>query len=663
MASETALNETIERLIKQYNQGQVNLVLKQAQVLSLQHPNNSMVWNILGVASKSVGNMDQALEAFEQVIDLCPENVGGYNNIAVVLRDKGKPQEALGYYQKALALKPDYAEAHNNKGVVLRDLGNLKDAVKAYQQALTINPDYAEAHNNLGIIFQEQGKLKQASECYMRALSLKPNHVEAYDNLGAVLEKQDKPELAVTAYQKALTLDPHMESARLKKLYQQARLCDWSAMKEDISMVETLGTQGKAVSPFAALTFEDSPLRHRLRSEQFVKSKHLVCDLPQIAKPNQKPSRLRIGYFSADFHDHATMHLMSKVFALHDREKFDVYAYSFGPNTGDSTRKKAPDLFDVFHDVAELSDLEIAKLARKDRIDIAVDLKGHTRDGRLGIFAKRPAPLQISHVGYPGTIGADFIDYLVADSYLIPQEQRPHYTENIIYLPNSYQPNDNTRLVPRCSSNKQELGLPDKGLVFCCFNSPYKLSPTEFDIWMSVLKNVKGSVLWLFSDNLHVRRNLKQHAQQRGINSERLIFAKPLQQEEHLARYQHADIFLDTFNVNAHTTASDALWAGVPVITKSGQGFAARVSASLLHAVGLPELVTHTNEEYLQVILQLANNSEKLAEIKQTLASQPMSKPLFDTERYTQNLEKAYIMAYQDYFDQKSYTDIWVKER
>ncbi|CAM3711132.1 tetratricopeptide repeat protein [Vibrio aquimaris] len=663
MASETALNETIERLIEQYNQGQVNLVLKQAQALSLQHPNNSMIWNILGVASKSVGEMDQALEAFEQVIDLCPENVGGYNNLAVVLRDKGKLQEALGYYQKALALKPDYAEAHNNKGVVLRDLGNQKDAVKAYQQALTINPDYAEAHNNLGIIFQEQDKLKQAYECYMKALSLKPNHVEAYDNLGAVLEKQDKPELAVMAYQKALTLDPHMKSVRLKKLYQQARLCDWPAMEEDIPKVETLGIQGKAVSPFAALTFEDSPLRHRLRSEQFVKSKHLVCDLPQIAKPNQKPSRLRIGYFSADFHDHATMHLMSKVFALHDREKFDVYAYSFGPNTGDDIRKKAPDLFDVFHDVAKLSDLEIAKLARKDRIDIAVDLKGHTRDGRLGIFAKRPAALQISHVGYPGTTGADFIDYLIADSYLIPQEQRPYYTENIIYLPNSYQPNNNTRLIPICSSTRQELGLPDKGLVFCCFNSPYKLSPKEFDIWMNVLKKVKGSVLWLFSNNPHVQRNLKQHAEQRGVNSERLIFAKPLQQEEHLARYQHADIFLDTFNVNAHTTASDALWAGVPVVTKSGQGFAARVSTSLLHAVGLPELVTHTNEEYLQVILQLANKPEKLAEIKQTLTSQPMSKPLFDTERYTQNLEKAYIMAYQDYFDQKSYTDIWVKEQ
>jgi len=662
MTAENPSSEIIDRLISLYNQGQLNSVIQEAEALSLKHPNNSMIWNILGVASKGAGNIEQASQAFKKVIVLCPENVGGYNNMAIVLKEQGKPQEALEHYDQAIKLKPDYAEAHNNKGVALRDLGHLQEAFTSYQQALALKPDYAEAHNNLGIIFQEQGNLKQASECYMKALSLKPNYLEAYDNMGALLEKQSKPELAAIAYQKVLAIDPNCDSARVKKLYQQAQICDWLAMEQDISTIASLGVIDKPVPPFAALTLEDSPKRHRLRSEKFVKSKFLPCDLPLPPTPFSKPNHLRIGYFSADFHDHATMHLMSKAFTVHDRQHFKIYAYSFGPNTTDSMRQTAPDLFDVFHDVSELSNQDIAKLARQDEIDIAIDLKGHTRDGRLGIFAQRPAPIQISHLGYPGTTGASFIDYLIGDPHVIPKSQRSGYSENIIYLPNSYQPNNNNRKISQKSSTKQEFGLPKEGLVFCCFNNTYKISPSEFDIWMVLLKQVKGSVLWLFSSNNKAEENLKQQAQQRGINSERLIFAQSLPQEEHLARYQHADLFLDTFNVNAHTTASDALWSGVPVITKSGKGFAARVSTSLLHAVGLPELITQTKEEYQQLVLNIANDPAKLLDIKKTLSTKRLSLPLFDTERYTRSLEKAYIMAYQHYFNQKPCSDIWVNE-
>ncbi|GLT18204.1 hypothetical protein GCM10007938_19820 [Vibrio zhanjiangensis] len=662
MTTDDPLNETLNKLINLYNRGQLGLVIQEAEALAILHPSHPMVWNILGVASKSTGNIERASQAFRNVLTLCPENVGGYNNMAVVLRDQGKLQEAIEYYDRAIELKPDYAEAFNNKGVALRDLGHLQEALISYQQALAIKPDYAEAHNNLGIIFQEQGQLKPAYECYTKALSLQPNYIEAYDNMGALLEQQSKPELAIMAYQKVLDISPNNESAQVKMLYQQAQICDWLAMEQKISHLDNLGIHHQAVSPFAALTLEDCPKRHQLRSELFVKSKRLTLDLPTNIQPTKRPKRLRIGYFSADFHAHATMYLMAKVFAIHDRECFEIYGYSFGPNTKDEMRQKAPSLFDVFHDVSELSNQDIAKLARQDKIDIAIDLKGHTRDSRLGIFAQRPAPIQISHVGYPGTMGADFIDYLIGDEHVISHDQRASYSENIIYLPNSYQPNDNSRKISKTLPTRQELGLPEQGLVFCCFNSPYKISPAEFNIWMEVLKKVKDSVLWLFSSNAQAEKNLKRHAEQSGINSQRIVFAHLVSQEDHLARYQQADLFLDTFNVNAHTTASDALWAGVPVITKSGKGFAARVSASLLHAVGLPELVTQTEEEYQHLILTLANDPEKRSKIKQTLSVNRLSQPLFDTKRYTKNLEKAYSMVYQDYFEKKPCTDIWVTE-
>jgi protein O-GlcNAc transferase len=356
------------------------------------------------------------------------------------------------------------------------------------------------------------------------------------------------------------------------------------------------------------------------------------------------------------------MYLMAKVFEAHDPEKFELYAYSFGPDTNDEMRQRLIHAVDVFDDIKEMSDKNIALLARQDKIDIAVDLKGFTKDSRPGIFAYRAAPIQISYLGYPGTMGADFIDYIVADKVVIPPIHQTSYSESIIHLPYSYQVNDNTKMVSDRSITRIEMGLPEQGFVFCCFNNNYKISPAEFDIWMCLLTEVEGSVLWLLKSNHWAKKNLQVEAKKQGVSSERLGFAEKLSQAEHLGRHRLADLFIDTFNYNAHTTTSDALWAGLPVVTKLGQGFAARVAGSLLAAIDMPELITDTEQDYEALILDLATNPERLGAIKLKLAANRLSKPLFNTELFTKHLEDGYQRAYQHYFDGKTPEAIYVPE-
>jgi predicted O-linked N-acetylglucosamine transferase (SPINDLY family) len=446
-------------------------------------------------------------------------------------------------------------------------------------------------------------------------------------------------------------IKPDYEPARAAKLYLQAYICDWDSVATDIKLIPKLGTFETHVPPFMLLSLEDAPERHRLRSEIYSKARYPHKSMSTWVKPVQKPRRLKIGYFSADFHNHATMYLMAQVFATHNHEHFEVYAFSYGPDKRDEMRHKLIANVDKFYDVRNMSDAEIIELAKTTNLDIAVDLKGYTKDHRLSLFSSRLAPVQISYLGYPGTLGADFIDYIVADQTLIPEDKRRYYTEQIIYLPYTYQPTDNKRRISSKIVTRQDVGLPSDAFVFCCFNQNYKISPKEFDIWMRLLSKVEGSVLWLLRSNKWTENNLKQQAEALGINSKRLVFADRIPQAEHIARQKLADLFLDTFNVNAHTTTSDALWAGLPVVTKMGQGFAARVAGSLLNAIGLPELVTTTKQDYEELILELATNPTRLAKVKEKLATNRLNQPLFNTELYTSHLESGYQQAYQNYFD------------
>ena len=580
--------------------------------------------------------------------------------MGVTLKEQRKPDEAIAAYNKALSIKPDYAEAYNNMGNALKDQGKLDEAIAAYNKALSIKPDYANAYNNMGVTLQEQGKLDDAIAAYNKALSIKPDYADAYNNMGNALQEQGKLDDAIAAYNKALSIKPDHAEARAQCLHQLAHICDWSAIEADQCYLPELGIKGEAVSPFTMLSLEDTPDRHRLRSVKCSRTKYPQKAIELPAKPTEQSERLRIGYFSADFHNHATMYLMAQIFAAHDKSHFEIFAYSYGPDKQDEMRKKLVSTVDVFHDVREMNDIQIVELAKTEKLDIAIDLKGFTQNNRLAPFAYGLAPVQISYLGYPGTLGADFIDYIVADPVVIPDDKRQYYSEQVIYLPNTYQPTDNTRVISDKIITREDMGLPSNGFVFCCFNANYKISPTEFDIWMRLLGRVESSVLWLLKSNKWAEQNLKREAEARGISAERLVFAEKVPQAEHLARQKLADLFLDTFNYNAHTTTSDALWVGLPVVTKLGEGFAARVAGSLLTAIGLPELITQSEEAYEALALRLATDSKQLGEIKSELDRNRLTQPLFDSEMYTRHLEAGYQMAYERYFDGQERSDIVV---
>jgi predicted O-linked N-acetylglucosamine transferase (SPINDLY family) len=402
-------------------------------------------------------------------------------------------------------------------------------------------------------------------------------------------------------------------------------------------------------NPFPLLAMSDDPMLHRQASEIFAHYQYPSnSTLGPIAK-HPKGEKIRIGYFSADFHNHATGYLLAELIELHDKIQFELIGISFGPNQDDEMRIRLQQSFDQLIDASTMSDIEIAQLSRDLKIDIAVDLKGFTQNCRTGIFAYRAAPIQLSYLGYPGTMSTNYIDYLIADRTLIPQEAQQAYSEKIAYLPNSYQANDRKRVISDKRFTKGDLGLPEQGFIFCSFNNNYKILPATFEIWMRILKAVDASVLWLYEDNAAAADHLRQEAEKRGVHPSRLVFAKRMPLAEHLARHQLADLFIDAFPCNAHTTASDALWAGLPVLTLMGNSFASRVAASLLKAIELPELITSTPQSYEALAIEIAKNPAKLAALKQKLASNRLTTPLFDTPQFTKDLEQSYVQIYERY--------------
>jgi len=685
VATQGSPQDMIDQLVNLYNRGQLTAVVLHAQALIEQYPDAFIIWNILGAAHKRLGKTFEASEAFEKVIEINPNYADGHSNLGVTLQEQGKLDESIMSFKKALSLKPDYTEAHFNMGVTLKEQGKLEKAIEAYRKALALNPDYAEAYNNMGATLQGQGKLEeaieaykkalklksdyaeaynnmgnahkdqdkleQAIEAYKKALKLKPDYAEAYNNMGNALKDQDKLEQAIEAYKKALAIKPDYAEARAQCLHQLAHICDWDSIIADLSLVPELGTTNKDVSPFVLLPLEDAPERHRIRSKVVADAKFWQQSLPLREKPFKKPKRIRLGYFSTDFKEHPVAYLIAKMLEQHNRDQFEVFGYSLHGNQRGEMRQRLSKSFDNFADVHGISDKAIALLARENGIDIAINLNGYTQHARTGIFMYRAAPIQINYLGYPGTLGANFMDYIVADRFLIPEKNQKYFSEKQLYLPNTYMPTDNTRELSQKSISRSDMRLPKDAFVFCCFNNNYKISSAEFDIWMRLLNNIEGSVLWLRKSNQFSHFNMRKEAEKRNVDPSRLVFADKAPMEEHLARQGLADLFVDTFAFNAHTTATEALWAGLPVVTKAGQGFAARVAGSILNAVGLPELVTETEQDYEALILELATNPTKLAIIKKKLATNRLTQPLFNTEQYTKHLEKGYQQAYQKYFN------------
>jgi len=641
------LNKSLEAL-RSSNLESAELYLKQAIRLQSTNPH---VLRLLGVISAQRSQYSVALNYLNDSLKYLPKNSLALSNLGNVFLELEDYNGALDAYDKSIKIDPKYEEVWSNKGNALYELKPFDEALVHYDKALSLKSDYHEAWTNKGNTLNELKRFDEALVHYDKALSLKSDYHEAWTNKGVTLFELKRFDEAITHYDKALSLKLDIDWVYGDLLDTKMKICDWSGLADSLEYVFTkLMANGKITKPFPLLALNDDALLHKTSSEIYIQSQYPFNPIlgPILKRP--KSQKIRVGYYSADFHNHATGYLMAELFELHDKSQFEIVGFSFGPIKNDEMRQRLEKSFDEFIEVGNKSDMEIAQLSRSLNIDIAVDLKGFTQNARTGIFSYRAAPIQVNYLGYPGTMGADYIDYIVADKTIIPVESQPNYSERVAYLPNSYQVNDRKRLISNKQFKREELGLPDQGFVFCCFNNNYKILPATFEGWIRILKAVEGSVLWLLQDNSWAVENLKKEAIKHGMDVNRLVFADRIEPSEHLARHRQADLFLDTWPYNAHTTASDALWAGCPVISLVGESFASRVAASLLNAIDLPGLIINTQEEYEALAIELATNHQKLASIKKKLDGNILNTPLFGTPAFTGNLEVAYAQMMERYW-------------
>jgi len=625
-------------------------------------PNLLETLNNLGLAWQEQGQLGQAVACFQRALELRPDDAVVHNNLGNALEDQGQLDEAVACFRRALQIKPDYAEAYFSLGNALKHQGHLVEPITCYQRALQLKPDYAEAHNSLGGILQRQGRLDEAIACYQRALQLNPANAMIHYNLGSALQNQKKLDEALSCYQRALQLRPDFLGALSQLVHQLQHLCLWHDLADQSRRLIDLVTRQASreitdtVPPFIFLTLATPPTtaEQQFRCacqwvEQYLKSAMIQGQQARLARASPSPRKIVLGYLSADFRMHPVAQLSVQLLEQHDRNSFAVFGYSYGPDDGSPMRQRMANAVDRFVDLKDASYLEAAQRITGDGVDILVDLTGYTQYARTQILALRPAPIQVNYLGYTATMGAPFIDYILVDDFVVPAEQQPFIMEQLVHLPGCYQVSDNQRPISPDTPTRSACGLPEAGFVFCCFNNNYKISPQLFTVWMNLMKTVPGSVLWLLASNRFAPTNLCREAEARGVAAQRLVFAPRVPLAEHLARHRLADLFLDTFPFNAHVTASDALWAGCPVLTLAGQTFVSRVAGSLLRAMGLLELITTSLEAYQAMALRLARDADLLADLRARLAANRKTSRLFDAGQFVRNLEKAYVAMWETY--------------
>jgi predicted O-linked N-acetylglucosamine transferase (SPINDLY family) len=614
------------------------------------NPNVPVLYSNLAKALGDLGRYEEAVESCDAAIRLAPDLAGAYVNRGDALAGLKRHAAALASYDKAIALDPAVPAAHNDRANSLQALNRSEDAVAGYDAAIALSPDYAEAFSGRGAALQKLRRPAEALASYNRAIALNPRHAETYNNLGNLFVDLKRYHEAIGAYATAMAVRADYPFLFGTWLHTRMKVCDWFDFDASLAEFTRKLDAGEQVSPPFPLLSLPTTLQQQRKGAGMWSATMFPPDasLPPIARPT-RPGPLRVGYFSADFYNHATAWLIAGLFEQHDRAKVEPIAFSFDSVRDDEMAQRLSAGVDRFIDVSRMSDLEVASLARSLEIDIAVDLKGFTTDSRTGIFAARAAPIQVNYLGYPGTMAADYIDYLIADPVVVPMADQGGYSEKIVHLPDSYQVNDSRREISERVFDRVECGLPADGVVFCCFNNNYKITPATFGVWMSILRQVPGGVLWLFAENPDAVANLKREAEARGVAAERLVFAERMPVADHLARHRLADLVLDTAPYNAHTTASDALWAGLPVLTCAGETFAGRVAASLLTAVGLPELITSRASAYEALAIDLGRNPSRLASLKRKLARNRLSSPLFDTPRFARHIEAAYAAMHERY--------------
>jgi predicted O-linked N-acetylglucosamine transferase (SPINDLY family) len=610
-------------------------------------PDYAEAHNNLGITLHELKDHEGALASFDAAIRLRPDYAEACNNRGGVLEHLQRHAEALASFDRALALTPDYADAHYNRGNALHALKRHDEALASYDNAIALRPGHVEAHVNRGNALRAAKRRAEALASYERAIALNPSFAEAHANRGDVLYELERFAESALAYETAFRLDPSCKYAIGSALDARQHACAWRGAEPLKQAFRTMDPARRIVQPFAAQGLLDNPAQLLACAKAYGEAE--CPPRPPLAplRPRPRRERIRLAYVSANFHDHAMMRVMAELFELHDRDAFEVVAVSIGPASGDAMRRRLEAAFDLFLDCRTDSETDIACSLMRHEIDIAVDLMGYTRDSRPEIFSYRPVPLQVNYLGFPGTMGVPYMDYILGDATVTPLDHQPFFAEKIVQLPESYQVNDRRRVIASGTPQRRDFGLPETGFVFCCFNNTYKITPEMFDLWMRLLQAVEGSVLWQFRGNPDVETNLRREAAARDVAPERLVFAPKLEFSQYLARTRCADLFLDTLPYNAHSTASDALWMGLPVLTCLGRAFQGRVGASLLRAVGLPELVTASLAEYEALALRLATDPALLAAIKAKLEINRLTAPLFDTDRFARHVERAYRMMHE----------------
>jgi predicted O-linked N-acetylglucosamine transferase (SPINDLY family) len=640
--------DLFRRAFSAFQQGRLDEAERAFRQLLRKEPRHLAALNILAMVLTAQKQYAEAERHLKLALKINATSDATFYNYGIVLKALGRPQEALEQFSQAIALNPANAESWNNRGTVFNDLGDPDAALADFDRAISLNPKYAAAIFNRSRSLTRLRRYDEALLACDQALALKPDMAEAWFGRGFVLHQLRRHDEAAAGYARACQIDPEMPFLKGSLLHQKMLICDWNGFDRLFAEVERGIAAGKLVAePFGWQGLATSSRSLQRCAELFAAHRFPAASLALPPWPRAADSRIRIGYLSGEFREQATSLLLVGVLERHDPGRFEITAFDNGWDDHSATRRRINAGVDRVIPLRELNDIRALAAIRECRIDILVNLNGYFGDDRARLFAHRAAPLQVNYLGFPGTLGARYMDYIIADRVVIPPNQREFYCEKVAYLPHCYQANDRNREIADLVYSRAECGLPAHGFVFCCFNNAYKITPAMFARWMRILTQVEGSVLWLLEDSAAAAANLRREAAARGVDPSRIIFAGRLPLPEHLARHRCADLFLDTLPYNAHTTGSDALWAGLPLLTCPGETFAGRVAASLLSNLRLPELIAETMNDYERLAIELATIPARHAAIRQKLLANRLTTPLFDTALFTGTIEALYTAMFE----------------
>jgi predicted O-linked N-acetylglucosamine transferase (SPINDLY family) len=659
------MNEILDKGLTLHKAGKLEEAKLIYEKLLTKDQNNFQLINLLGVISLQQKNFNDAITQINKAISLNPGHHALYNNLGVAYKETEKYESAIENFKRAIEIKPNYAEAYNNLGIIFKKKYQYNEAYNNYQRAIELNPHYAESYNNLGLLYGDTKRYKEAIINFSKAIELNKNYIDAYKNRANIYSLYKKQPLAIKDYNKLKILEPEKENIYESLIFfNKNQICDWKDYKKILRKIESYLSNNQAIidyiNPWKLLSWTDSLAIIKNNSNNYNNKEYGIKNEEVKIFNISKKNKIRIGYYSPDFRRHAVSHLIANLFECHDKNNFETIGFHFCKYRDDDMTKRISKTFNNFFDVRNISDQDLISHSRNLEVDIAIDLAGHTEDNRINIFTKKIAPIQISFIGTAGTVGP-YMDYVIADKNLISDEDKKFYFEKIIYMPDHYMPYDSKRNTTHHNYDREKFNLPKSGFVYCCFNSIYKVNPPIFNSWMRILKKTKNTFLCLLENNDSCKENLITEALKRGVDANRILFSPLVDYEDIFQRFKLCDLFLDTFPYAAHTTASEALSSGLPLLTMHGQSFQSRVASSFLKNLNLPELITSNIEDYENFAIYLANNPEKLKKIKEKLILSIKSSNVFNTKIYTKNLEKAYQIAYERYHKNLMPENIYIK--